>query len=120
VRKINVKDQFMFRLQNGETVNIPFDKLEPFSRPSCLLCSDYAAEYADISFGGVGSSEGWTTVITRTTVGEALYLRAAPAVLEEFPRIAVTDFTSRVLTKVGEHSDRKKARARKKREQRDL
>jgi coenzyme F420 hydrogenase subunit beta len=120
VRKINVKDEFMFHLQTGETVTIPFEELEPFSRPACLLCSDYAAEYADISFGGVGSGDGWTTVITRTTVGEALYVWAAPTVFEEFPRTAVNNFTGRVLTKIGEHSDRKKARARKKRERRNV
>jgi coenzyme F420 hydrogenase subunit beta len=41
-------------------------------RFACYFCPDYSAEYADVSFGGIGSEEGWTTVITRTPVGRAI------------------------------------------------
>lgn len=38
----------------------------------CLPCHDYAAEYADISIGSVGSEDGWNTVIVRTELGKKL------------------------------------------------
>ena len=43
--------------------------LESLKRRACNFCGDYSAEYADISFGGIGAEEGWTTVIVRSPVG---------------------------------------------------
>jgi coenzyme F420 hydrogenase subunit beta len=41
-------------------------------RYACRFCNDYAAEFADISFGGIGAEQGWTTVISRTPLGRAI------------------------------------------------
>lgn len=44
-------------------MKIPLEQLYLLKRYACHYCEDYAAEYADISFGGIGAGEGWTTVI---------------------------------------------------------
>ena len=77
-------------------------------RFACYFCPDYSAEYADVSFGGVGAAEGWTTVITRTPVGRAIFADAKANAIEEdrsenFPKLA-----TRVLKKVQTWSARKK------------
>jgi coenzyme F420 hydrogenase subunit beta len=41
-------------------------------RPACNACSDFSNVYADVSFGGLGSPEDFTTVITRTKKGRQL------------------------------------------------
>jgi dihydroorotate dehydrogenase electron transfer subunit len=42
-------------------------------RNACFACSDYSASFADISVGGVGSEDGWTTMIIRTEKGKNAY-----------------------------------------------
>ncbi|VVB91041.1 Coenzyme F420 hydrogenase subunit beta [uncultured archaeon] len=47
-------------------------ELHKYSMLGCLPCHDYAAEYADISIGSVGSEDGWNTTIVRTKLGKKL------------------------------------------------
>ncbi len=47
-------------------------ELHKYGLLGCLPCHDYAAEYADISIGSVGSEEGWNTLIVRTELGRTL------------------------------------------------
>jgi len=49
-----------------------------------MYCDDYSAEYADISFGGIGAEEGWTSVICRTALGRAVYVDACENTVEQF------------------------------------
>jgi len=50
-------------------VKISFDQLKDYMRPACNACSDFTNIYADISFGGLGSEDKFTTVIPRTKKG---------------------------------------------------
>jgi coenzyme F420 hydrogenase subunit beta len=77
-------------------------------RYACRYCSDYSAEFADLSFGGIGAPEGWTTVITRTPQGRALLGDAMGVAIEEYPHKAMA---SQALAKVLEWSEQKKGRA---------
>jgi coenzyme F420 hydrogenase subunit beta len=76
VRKLNVKDDVIVTTATKETLHIPFEVMDAYARPACFACTDFANEYADISCGGVGSPDGYTTTILRTTAGESLYNRA--------------------------------------------
>jgi len=72
VYKINIKEDLIVHLNSGEVKTIMLEELEFMKRFACYFCPDYSAEYADVSFGGIGAEEGWTTVITRTPVGRAV------------------------------------------------
>ncbi|UCG69640.1 MAG: Coenzyme F420 hydrogenase/dehydrogenase, beta subunit C-terminal domain [Thermoplasmata archaeon] len=76
IEKMNIKEDLILNLRNGETKHIPLEKMRSFVRPACLACTDFANDFADISFGGLGSPEGWTTLIIRTDVGEAIFSEA--------------------------------------------
>ena len=76
IHKLNIKDDVEVTTTKKEVVHIPFKLLDEFARPACFACTDFANEYADISCGGIGSPDGYTTVILRTTAGESLYNRA--------------------------------------------
>ncbi len=108
VTRVNVREVLRLRLRDGRVADIPLDKLIFIRRPACAFCEDYAAEFADISFGGLGAEPGWTTVITRTPLGRAIFADVRGAVLdqsraeEDQPRAAEAQRT------VLEHSRRKK------------
>jgi coenzyme F420 hydrogenase subunit beta len=76
IRKLNIKDDVIVTTAKKEVIHIPFQMMDEFARPACFACEDFSNEYADVSCGGVGSPDGYTTAILRTTAGETLYNRA--------------------------------------------
>jgi coenzyme F420 hydrogenase subunit beta len=79
VSKVNIKENLQLHLNSGEKKTIELEDLYTIRRHACRFCGDYAAEFADISFGGIGAAEGWTTVMTRTPLGRAALADAVSA-----------------------------------------
>ena len=111
VRKINVKEELLVHLQNGKVRRIPLDKLDFMKRYACQYCDDYSAEYADLSFGGLGAPEGWTTVITRTAVGNRILTLAKCLDLEQYSYRDNPRLGFQALAKVLKSSEKKKHQA---------
>lgn len=107
--KVNVKDDIQLYFGDGQPVRIPLKEMQRFRRPACGHCHEFAADYADISFGGVGSEEGWTTVVTRTALGRALFADALESMLEVMSIDEHRGCTERAMTAVLESSVRKQA-----------
>jgi len=76
VVKVNIKEDFILRMKSGITMHIPLDEIEAIARPACLACTDFANEYADVSVGGLGSPDGYTTVLVRTGSGKRIFTEA--------------------------------------------
>jgi len=77
IEKIKIKKDLIIQLKGVESLlHIPFEDLKDYMRPACNACSDFTNVYADVSFGGLGSSENFTTVITRTKKGRKLLAEA--------------------------------------------
>lgn len=66
VRKINVKESLIVTLMNGEIKYIDLDELADIVRTECNPCTDFTNWAADVSIGGIGSKEGYTTILART------------------------------------------------------
>jgi coenzyme F420 hydrogenase subunit beta len=120
VVKVNVKEDFFAYLEDGRVIHIPFEDIDSIARPACMVCPDFSAEFSDISFGGLGSREGYTTVLIRSEKGKWVYREAlAAGYIKErkFPSVqkARSDWM-RTNAKVLSFSDRKKARALKNRQ----
>jgi coenzyme F420 hydrogenase subunit beta len=73
IDKLNVKEDVIISLQDGMTAHVPFDALEEMARPACLACTDFSNDYADLSAGGLGSPNGYTTILIRTPKGSRIY-----------------------------------------------
>jgi coenzyme F420 hydrogenase subunit beta len=77
--RVNVKGRLLFYTKDGEERTYPLKDAHRFTRPQCMKCPDFAAEHADISFGGLGQEGGWTLTIIRTERGEDIWRRALAA-----------------------------------------
>ncbi len=116
LKKINVKDDFLLHLNSGEIRKIGLDKLDFMKRKACRFCMDYSAELADISFGGIGANEGWTTVITRTPLGRAMLADAKGKTLEiSSGKDGLEDSSSKSVEKIIEKSMEKQKLAKENR-----
>ncbi|MFX1500500.1 MAG: Coenzyme F420 hydrogenase/dehydrogenase, beta subunit C-terminal domain [Promethearchaeota archaeon] len=73
IKKINIKEDLILKLEDKnlkeKIIHIPFNKLVNYIRPACNSCIDFTNIYSDISFGGLGSPDKFTTVIPRTKKG---------------------------------------------------
>ena len=73
VVKLNIKDDLIFTVGDGRMVHVPLTEVEELARPACLACTEFANAYADISVGGLGSPDGYTTTLIRTDKGRQAY-----------------------------------------------
>lgn len=117
IRKLNIKDDFIVTLNNGRTIHLPLEEVDTLARPACLSCTDFSNEYADISAGGLGSLDGYTTTVIRTDKGVTLFRNALQqGYLEE---VAYSNADERkiektkLLAKIVSFSTRKRLRAEK-------
>src|SRR5659263_14753 len=84
-----------FSVKTGSEHIFPLNDIDAFRNGSCTVCTDLTAEKADLSFGGVGSKEGYTTVLARTGLGLELfkdaedrgYIKIEPLEREGFERV---------------------------------
>ncbi len=71
---------------DSDRIEIPLDQVRPFIRPTCDVCIDMTAEFADISVGSAEGVEGWNTLIIRSDGGRELVEAAqAKGIIETAP-----------------------------------
>jgi coenzyme F420 hydrogenase subunit beta len=79
IRRFDVKGNLNLTLSDGTSLTLPLSELQESVRPGCARCTDFTALDADISAGAVGSEKGYTTLISRTPVGEGFLDQALNA-----------------------------------------
>jgi coenzyme F420 hydrogenase subunit beta len=65
--------KFIIYLDNGEDLKVQLKEVKSYARHNCHFCEDLTADCADISVGSIGSSSGWSSVITRTKLGDKTF-----------------------------------------------
>ena len=78
IKKMNIKAKLFVATKSGEDKVISLKEAKQYTRKSCLPCTDFSAELADISAGGLGLS-GWTLTVIRTEKGEEIFRDAEKA-----------------------------------------
>ncbi|MBU2629356.1 MAG: Coenzyme F420 hydrogenase/dehydrogenase, beta subunit C-terminal domain, partial [Proteobacteria bacterium] len=116
VIKINLKERLVITLKSGDRRTVELEDMESLKRYACHYCGDYSAEFADISFGGIGAKEGWSTVITRTPLGRAVLADCRSfKSIEQFNIEDNPEYASKALQAVRKASFEKKKKSRHKR-----
>jgi coenzyme F420 hydrogenase subunit beta len=77
--RVNIKGRLLFYTDAGDEIVYSLKKSHVYTRPGCLHCPDFAAEHADISFGGLGQGDGWTLSVVRTERGREIWDGATAA-----------------------------------------
>ncbi|MFX0136074.1 MAG: Coenzyme F420 hydrogenase/dehydrogenase, beta subunit C-terminal domain [Candidatus Hodarchaeota archaeon] len=114
LEKMNIKEDVIFYRRKGEPIHIKFSDMEEFMRPACTACNDFSNFYSDISFGGLGSKEGFTTILTRTKLGSQIYEKALNAgYIVESPEDNTSVLKSQKLAKIITFAKMKMKRAEK-------
>jgi len=78
VAKMNIKGRVLISTKSGQIMEIPLREAKQYTRKGCLPCTDFSAELADISVGGLGLN-GWTFTILRSKKGEEIFNDAEKA-----------------------------------------
>jgi coenzyme F420 hydrogenase subunit beta len=80
IRKIDIKKgKLQIHTKGEKTISTPLEQLLNYVRESCHFCLDFTSELADVSVGAVGSKLGYSTVLTRTEIGEKIFNEAVEA-----------------------------------------
>jgi coenzyme F420 hydrogenase subunit beta len=72
IAKVNIKGKIIVTRSDGEESTISLREARAWTRAGCERCTDFAAEDADVSFGGIGATDGWTLTIVRTPLGRRI------------------------------------------------
>ena len=113
VEKMNIKDYLIIYLKGkDQPIYIEFSELHDIMRHACSVCKNFSNFYSDISFGGLGSRDGFTTSIIRTDLGEKIYkLAIDKGYIEEPPELNTSVEKSKMLAKIISFSRMKNKRA---------
>jgi len=72
VVKMNIKGRLLVSTSQGIVKEVSLKEVKRYASSCVLACSDFSAELADISVGGLGL-EGWSFTILRTKLGEKIF-----------------------------------------------
>lgn len=63
------KGRFWVKSADGNLFRVPVKFIKEYAQKSCFSCLDFSGELSDISVGGVGSPEGYCSVLVRSEKG---------------------------------------------------
>jgi len=74
--RVRIKGEIAVLTVHGDERHVSLRDARGYFRRCNLTCTDFSAELADVSVGGIGL-EGWTVTVLRSSVGEGLFDDAA-------------------------------------------
>lgn len=70
------KGKMIINIRDGTVLQIPIKEFNSLVPGACKFCTNFTAEFADISVGSVGAEENWNSLIIRSEEGLEVVERA--------------------------------------------
>ena len=110
VTRVGIKKGcFIANAGDKEVLRVPLKEIDEFVRQSCRQCDDFTAEFADISVGGIGCPDGYSTIVARTEKSADLLKKAAEAGYLELRELPQTEKGFQKVLKMAEMKRLRKA-----------
>jgi coenzyme F420 hydrogenase subunit beta len=93
INKMEIKVGYLHVYYDNSMTKFRVRELDEYRSSSCYFCTDLTSESSDLSFGGVGSPPGYTTVLTRSNIGDEILREAADDGWISMEEIGFDDFT---------------------------
>jgi coenzyme F420 hydrogenase subunit beta len=93
VTKMEISGGFLNVHYDNNMTKYRVRELDEHRSSSCYFCTDLTSENSDISFGGVGSPPGYTTILTRSNIGDEIVREAADDGWISLDELGFDDFT---------------------------
>jgi coenzyme F420 hydrogenase subunit beta len=93
VRKMEIIGGFLRVHYDNSMTRFRIRALDEYRSSSCHFCTDLTSENSDISFGGVGSPPGYTTILTRSNIGDEIVREAEDDGWISLDEMGFDDFT---------------------------
>jgi coenzyme F420-reducing hydrogenase beta subunit len=120
IESLDVEEELSVSLRDGRTLRVPYQDVEELTRPACLVCTEFANDYADIVVDRLGAPHDYATAIIRTEKGSRLYRGAlSQGYIQEKESAETTELRSertRMLASVVAMARRKRERGEARRE----
>jgi len=114
IEAVGVEEELSLALRDGTVLRVPYQEAEGLAHLACLLCTEFANDYADIAIGRMGSPPGYATLLIRTEKGSRVYNGAlSQGYIEERAAADSTEWRSartRLLASVVAMARRKRER----------
>jgi coenzyme F420 hydrogenase subunit beta len=102
IKKMNIeKGNFIITLVSGEEMSLPMKELQAYARHNCHYCDDLTSNFADISVGSIGSPNGWSSIIIRSSQGEEIFNGAVESGLLESKAMKEVEAGQSTIEKIG-------------------
>jgi coenzyme F420 hydrogenase subunit beta len=69
VQNMRIEENVVKIRTTGGVVDLPLEDVKSLFRSECRFCSDFTAEFADISIGSLGAPSKWSTLAIRSQRG---------------------------------------------------
>ncbi|MFX0100316.1 MAG: Coenzyme F420 hydrogenase/dehydrogenase, beta subunit C-terminal domain [Candidatus Hodarchaeota archaeon] len=79
IKSMNIKGNMIITLKDGKVIELKPEEFQPLAREGCHWCDDLTSLHSDISCGGIGADQGYTSVVIRTNSGLDIVQRAMKA-----------------------------------------
>ncbi|UCE12415.1 MAG: Coenzyme F420 hydrogenase/dehydrogenase, beta subunit C-terminal domain [Candidatus Heimdallarchaeota archaeon] len=102
INKMDInKGKLVITIEDGTVLQYPIKEFNHIVPEACKFCTNFTAEFADISVGSVGADDNWNSLIIRSKEGLELVERAEDdGIIETTTKVSLESIRKNVARKM--------------------